>query len=272
MLDIVRFSIQTPELKPWAKFLWYLETNSDVTINNKLLPTDSIDLVLNMSGPITYQVGNQKINAPDLHFNGLHNRYGFIQQRGKLKVFGISFYPFGLYPFIQVPLYQFKNQLADLKTASESLYQKLLLALNQERKVDEVIDSIETILHSSLNLSEIDEEALPFLQAFYCDCRTMTIRDFCVENQIGMKAFERACLKYTGYGPKTLQRLARFQEASNHLIYALQDSSLTDLAYANDYYDQAHFIKDFRGFAGASPSQFKKEHNAIKQNTKYTYE
>jgi AraC-like DNA-binding protein len=33
-------------------------------------------------------------------------------------------------------------------------------------------------------------------------------------------------------------------------------TSLTSLAYENGYFDQTHFIKDFKEFTGVSPSQF----------------
>jgi len=38
-----------------------------------------------------------------------------------------------------------------------------------------------------------------------------------------------------------------------------QYTNLTDLAYENGYYDQAHFIKDFKAFTGMSPKQFFKD-------------
>jgi AraC-like DNA-binding protein len=33
-------------------------------------------------------------------------------------------------------------------------------------------------------------------------------------------------------------------------------TSLTDLAYENEYFDQAHFIKDFKEFTGLTPKEF----------------
>ena len=40
--------------------------------------------------------------------------------------------------------------------------------------------------------------------------------------------------------------------------------SLTDVAYAAGYYDQSHFIKDFRNYFQASPKILKKEHPLLK--------
>lgn len=36
-------------------------------------------------------------------------------------------------------------------------------------------------------------------------------------------------------------------------------SNLTDVAYENNFYDQAHFIKEFKEFTGVSPKDFYSE-------------
>ncbi|MFD0878251.1 helix-turn-helix domain-containing protein, partial [Massilia pinisoli] len=37
---------------------------------------------------------------------------------------------------------------------------------------------------------------------------------------------------------------------------AQNSESLTAIAYEGNYYDQAHFIKDFKAFTGVSPKKF----------------
>lgn len=271
MLNITRISIQSPELKPWVKFIWHLKTELETTVNNKLLPADSIDIVFNRAEPITYVFGSKRIEAPDFHFSGMRNRYGFIHQKGKLDVFGISFYPFGLYPFIKTPLSLFRNQIADLKSASEFLYQQFDSVIIPLREDNEAAICMEKVLLSALNISNADENILSLLQVFYCSGHGVPIKEFCLNNHITQKTFERACLKYTGFTPKILQRLSRFREASNQLIYSGSGVNLTSLAFDHEYYDQAHFIKEFKGFSGTAPGQFQTDHITVKENTQYNY-
>jgi AraC-like DNA-binding protein len=54
-----------------------------------------------------------------------------------------------------------------------------------------------------------------------------------------------------GVSPKALARLLRFERA----LELLGTRSLADVAYECGYYDQAHFNRDFRGFAGATPGE-----------------
>ena len=271
MLNITRFSIQSPELKPWVKFIWHLKMDCETTVNHKLLPTDSIDIVMNRAAQITYLFGSAKIEAPDFHFNGMRNRYGFIRQTGRPDVFGISFYPFGLYPFIQTPLSIFRDQIADLKSASEFLYRQFDSVIDPLREDSETAALLEKVLLAALNISKTDENALPLLQMFYCAGQEVAIKEFCLQNHITQKTFERTCLKYTGLTPKVLQRLKRFRGVSNQLIYSGSETDLASLAFDHEYYDQSHFIKEFKDFSGASPGQFQSDHITVKENTNYNF-
>ncbi len=56
-----------------------------------------------------------------------------------------------------------------------------------------------------------------------------------------------------GVSPKALARLLRFEHALE--LLRGQACTLADVAYASGYYDQAHFNRDFRAFAGVAPGE-----------------
>jgi len=56
-----------------------------------------------------------------------------------------------------------------------------------------------------------------------------------------------------GMPPKALARLLRFERAVKRLCAG---DELADLALDAGYYDQAHFNRDFRAFAGTTPTAF----------------
>jgi len=59
-------------------------------------------------------------------------------------------------------------------------------------------------------------------------------------------------MSYIGITPVLFARICRFQTALT-LLRQGRFHSLTDIAYTLDYYDQTHFIHDFKLFSGASP-------------------
>src|SRR5262249_42838854 len=60
---------------------------------------------------------------------------------------------------------------------------------------------------------------------------------------------------HIGLTPKTLARVIRFDRAVRRL-HASQPENLAELAFDCGYFDQAHLNRDFREFAGTSPTAF----------------
>lgn len=75
---------------------------------------------------------------------------------------------------------------------------------------------------------------------------------------LSVRQLERRFKEGTGLPPKAFARLVRFSRVSERLERH-PDERLTELAFEFGYADQAHFIREFRTFAGVSPSRFATE-------------
>ena len=73
--------------------------------------------------------------------------------------------------------------------------------------------------------------------------------------QVNRRQLERNFASAIGLSPKQLSKIIKFQAALKQLS-ANQFQSLTAVAYEGHYYDQSHFIKDFKEFTGISPKRF----------------
>ncbi|MBD2757457.1 helix-turn-helix transcriptional regulator [Spirosoma validum] len=62
---------------------------------------------------------------------------------------------------------------------------------------------------------------------------------------------------HVGCSPKEYIRLVRLQQVAYQLRHS--PDSLTDIAYKNDYFDQAHFIHEVKDITGMSPGQLRKQ-------------
>jgi AraC-like DNA-binding protein len=78
-----------------------------------------------------------------------------------------------------------------------------------------------------------------------------------LSEQVGLcrKQFIARFRRQVGLPPKLFARVLRFDRAIN-AVRALPEVMWTDLAYRCGYYDQAHFNRDFREFAGCTPGEF----------------
>ena len=69
------------------------------------------------------------------------------------------------------------------------------------------------------------------------------------------RQLERKFYLEIGLSPKQLSKMIRLQAAMKMLLNQ-EITSLTSLAHENDYYDQSHFIKNFRELVGVTPKEF----------------
>ncbi len=75
---------------------------------------------------------------------------------------------------------------------------------------------------------------------------------------IGIRQMERLFKKHVGYSPKQYAKVVRFFHIYHQIIKS--DSNLSIEAVDAGYYDQAHFNKEFKKYAGSIPKERKKSH------------
>jgi AraC-like DNA-binding protein len=79
---------------------------------------------------------------------------------------------------------------------------------------------------------------------------------------ISSRELERRFKKNIGLSPKQIARIYHFQSV---LQLKNKSGSSTELAHAAGYYDQSHFIREFRDIAGINPFSFFKEEKELTQ-------
>jgi AraC-like DNA-binding protein len=71
---------------------------------------------------------------------------------------------------------------------------------------------------------------------------------------ITSRYLQKLFLQYTGLTPKLYSKINRFQNSLS--LVTKKDISLTAVAYTCGYFDQSHFIREFKSFTGLTPSGY----------------
>ena len=112
------------------------------------------------------------------------------------------------------------------------LTQFLLARLKQEKSRDRLID-----------------ESLRLIQR---DVDSVTVKGLVAALNLSERQFERRFQQTVGVAPQFYIRVKRFN-AAIRLMKSRRYARLTDVAYALNYYDQSHFIRDMKAFSGITP-------------------
>ena len=267
-INIRKYLPRNSILKNLIKYYWIIRTSKETIIDNKLFPSNNIDFIINLSSPITYTDICKTESFERFHFRGIRNSCQVIQQSGILDVVGISFFSTGVYPILKIPLYEFTNKtvlLEDLIKDFDSRFDSLWKYDSDNERINE----IEKILLQLIDLSILPgKEHSNFIHKTLNMDSKIYIKEYCSQIGVNQKTFERSFKKFVGINPKSFIKLTRFQTAINQLIDG-KNSNLTTLTYKMGYFDQTHFVKDFKSYMQTTPLEFVKQKNSVKELLEY---
>jgi AraC-like DNA-binding protein len=261
-IELNKYSPINPVLKKLIKFYWTIMSKNEKTIHGKLIPTNNIDLIINLSKPIKYENRTKEHLFQNAHFSGIQNNHRIITQKGPLDVVGISFQPTGFYPLIKVPLSEFANNMIPIENLISG-FERKVERIAEAESIGQRISVIEETLVDIIDLKLLPEKNLDLItNDFLFNADNITIHDYCKKHGINQKKIERFFLKYIGTTPKAFIMTTKFQQAIKSLMIG-EYVSMTELGYAFNYYDQTHFINSFKSFSGKTPYKQLKENDLI---------
>jgi AraC-like DNA-binding protein len=270
--SIKKYPVQHPLLKKYIKFFWELRIES-LQLNHKIIPQRNINLRFNLSETPQFVCVDEKDHLlNEVYFSGLQDHFcnAHIKLNGKVDMLGICFLPEGFFPFFNIPVSEFKNQVLGANEVGFKLANRLYEQLKEAPDVAARLAILENELVLMLLFGNQTPESFRLIfNALKQSDNSLQIKEFCRRNNIGMRQLERMYNKYVGVSANTFSTLNRFHVGLNQLL--VHDySKLSDLAFDNGYFDQMHFIKDFKRFAGDTPKRFAHQKNSILQIGKLT--
>jgi len=252
---------------------------------------DFIKCFWSLEGPMPEKPERQRIvsdGCPELiiHYGDLYTQYqpdgtpimqprsfvfGQITTTLEIAPTGITgiaaarFFPDGFIPFSGFPIKQMENRAVPLELLFSGDTLQLELAVLHAKQNEERILILSKFLSNKLKENDtIDRVIKMSIGTLVQSNGLINIDDLSDKIQINRRKLERKFSSAIGLSPKQLSKVIRLQKTLK-MLNQNGTGSLTDLAYENGYFDQAHFIKDFKEFTGVSPKAFYSEN--LKMNS-----
>jgi AraC-like DNA-binding protein len=171
-------------------------------------------------------------------------------------VFGIKFRPGAFYPFVKWPLSRLAGSsigLCEVFGVEGAILEAEILPLADE---GQMVRAAENFLRP--RLPEPDESAALVNRIVDCivDERGITrVEQLVSRFHLGNRTLQRLFGQYVGLSPKWVIQCYRLQDAAWQLASG-QPVDFPKLALELGYFDQAHFIKDFKAIVGVSPAAY----------------
>ncbi|NLR57876.1 AraC family transcriptional regulator [Chitinophaga polysaccharea] len=170
----------------------------------------------------------------------------------------VAFQPGGLHRLLKIPMSEMYEQDFDTSLLLGNEIGEITERLKEADDWDHMISIIEFYL---LKKVEKLKPLLPVdlaMEALVSSGGALSMDKLASEACLSLRQFERKCTERLGMPPKQYSRLIRFCKAYQ-LKEMFPDKTWTEIAYKSGYYDQMHFIRDFKKFAGITPSFINEE-------------
>lgn len=248
-----------PNLDSIVKCHWILEVPESMEApKQRIIPDGCIEMCFILGDDVKrFTSESEFIIQPRAMVFGQITQPYFIQPTGYVNTFAIRFYPYSFANFIKKPI----HELADKETPLTSLFDENLATelahqIAEAKSTESRIEIIESFLLDRLkDQSIIDKIVTSTVDALAKTKGSASINSILKDDLSKRRSLERKFSKQVGLSPKQLGKIIRLQAALKMMLNT-QGENLTQIAYESEYYDQAHFIKDFKEFTGVNPKEY----------------
>lgn len=129
--------------------------------------------------------------------------------------------------------------------------EKLAIASTDKQR----IKIIEQFLLSQFKNIQTDKLIIEAVKLIYQSKGTIKVKELNEKLFISQSPFEKRFRKVVGTTAKKFASIVRFNSVPDNMNEA---KTLTEICYENHFFDQAHFIKDFKQFTGDTPEIFRR--------------
>ncbi|NAS30491.1 helix-turn-helix domain-containing protein [Flavobacteriaceae bacterium R38] len=202
------------------------------------------------------------------YLTGLYLQPNSFEVEGVLDEICIEFTVAGYYRFFPFPVKQFmlNDDIINEAFGKNTFYffEKIFEESDFNTRCNHIEDFLLSVLTKRNNVSFI-EQVVSGIDAY----KLTDVNDITGYFNCSYKKLYRAFKTYYDVSPKEYLQLLRFRKSLLE-INTHPDKNLTEISYDCGYYDQSHFIKDFRQFAKTSPKMLQKEIQDVDGNVLIT--
>lgn len=250
------------DLATLVKCYWTLEIPKEQTPKrNTIVPDGCMKMIFHYADSYKHYTENgNAILLPKCFVIGQLTRPFEVEPTGETGTFFVCFHPNGFIPFATFPIKEMENTAVPLEKLFEKNGQAIEQKILSANSTSERIHLIEAFLLNRLTDAEaINHIVKSTVETILTANGQLSINELSKQNNINRRQLVRKFSSDIGLSPKQLSKTIRLQ-ATLKVLLSKKITSLTDLAYENEYYDQAHFIKDFKEFTGLTPKEFYGDH------------
>lgn len=235
-------------LRPYiSNYTFTFPLKASMTDQYTILPAASVTIVFSADNK-TVQGNIQGANTKSSVVGAYANQFSFLLL--------IEFHPGGFFPFVKLNQQEIQDISLDMDDIHRDLNIQIQEAMIQLNTVEMLIQRLNHIFLSYIQPSKHESLLLYAMDYIIKKSGVLPVSDLAREVFYSGKQLNRFFKQYIGVNVKTFSRVVRI----NHILRMMEteNSRTALLAQAGQYFDQSHFVHDFKSVCGITPQVYLK--------------
>jgi methylphosphotriester-DNA--protein-cysteine methyltransferase len=251
-----------PDLRGLVQLAWTLRGPAGEG-RQRVLPDGSVELVWNLGD--RFRRHRPGAGEPELQpaalFVGPTTRHLEIEATGAVDLVGVRLLPGAAAALVAAPLAELRDAAVDARDVEglavpASLADRLAALAEPAARAAAALAAVE----AAARPQRVDARVAALVAAMARRPACASVTAWARRAGLAPRALERRFRRHVGTSPKRLARLLRFQR----VLAAAEGMPRLGAMLGAGYFDQSHFLRDFREFTGTSPTVFfRREANAL---------
>jgi AraC-like DNA-binding protein len=258
-MRLIRRKPDSP-LDEFVDVFWIFGSAAQTPAKERALPDACVQLIVNLREDRTsiYDRYDFRVSRT---FNGCalvgpQSEFAVIDGGGPMELAGVHFKPGGAYPFLSPPADELHGLQLPLDVLWGAMAAEMRERLLEAQTPHEQFHVMEQVLLARITRSLSRHRAVDFALRQFQTGQTQSIAGVTAQTGLCSRRFIELFRREVGLTPKLFCRVRRFQRVLR-CIASGKPVDWTDVALDAGYFDQAHFIHDFRAFSGINPSAYR---------------
>ncbi|WP_090624372.1 helix-turn-helix domain-containing protein [Parapedobacter indicus] len=241
-------------LKPYIKY--FVVSESECENEYKVFPSSGLVVGFQYNGQLSTVKDRAVNHLASAGITGITDGYKIFRGSANIGTILVYFTETGFSNFAMLPSHELfnlsipLNDVFDARSINE-VEEKLTCAATDNQR----IKIVEQFLSSQLKDIQTDKLIAEAVKLIRQSKGAIRIKELNEKLGISQSPLEKRFRKMVGTTPKKFASIIRFNAVLDNLNHT---KSLIELCYQHNFFDQAHFVKDFKQYTGDTPENFKR--------------
>lgn len=241
-------------LRRAVECVWIVADDSTKPEIQKIIPDGFVELIFHFGDPFKIRLYDRWSRQAYSLFAPQITKHFHLQNTGKTEILGLKLHPTVAAHVFGISMEKTADSVVPLKS----------LRLKELNRLDQLVRAEKTMNHRvGVMLNEVARWSDRVPEKHFVDISVerifethglVSVADLCRHTGVGERHLEKGFQKLVGISPKYFARIVRF----NYVFEVIEQHApdWQEIVFRAGYYDQSHFIRNFKAFTGEDPSRY----------------